>query len=197
MIVGLTGGIGSGKSAVAAMFAELGIPVVDTDLIAHALTAPGQPGLQHIAAVFGSELVREDGQLDRAALRQRVFADASARKALESVLHPMIREEARRQLALPSTAPYRLLVVPLLFETNGYETAIDRSLLVDCDESLQIARTRARSGMDESQVHAIMAAQCSRSQRLARANDVIVNEGTLEELRQQVLEKHKKYIRLA
>lgn len=194
MIVGLTGGIGSGKSEAARMFAELGLPVVDTDQIAHALTATGQPALQEIVSVFGRDMLNPDDSLNRAALRQQVFGNAVARKKLETILHPRIREQAIALLNQHANAPYQLLVVPLLFETRGYEALISQSLVIDCDESLQIERATARGPMNASEVRAIMAAQLPRDQRLALADDSILNDGTIESLREKVREKHEKYI---
>ncbi len=194
-IVGLTGGIGSGKSEAARMFADLGIPVVDTDQIAHALTAVGQPLLQEIATALGSDTLNRDGSLNRALLRQRVFAEPETRHRLEAILHPRIRERAAQLLAQHPDAPYQILVVPLLFETNGYVDLMTRSLVIDCDEAQQMHRAMARSHLNETEVRAIMAAQLPRDQRLALADDVITNDNTLEELREKVLEKHEKYIK--
>lgn len=197
MIVGLTGGIGSGKSEAALLFADLGVPVADTDAIAHALTATGQPALQEISKAFGNEVLQADGSLNRTYLRQRIFSDPAARLTLESILHPKIRDEVASFLDRNASAPYQIVMVPLLFETGAYANLIDRSLLIDCDESLQIMRAMARSHLSEAEVRAIMAAQCSREQRLALTSDVILNNGTLVDLKNQVREKHEKYIRLA
>lgn len=194
-IVGLTGGIGSGKSEAARLFAGFGIPVVDTDVIAHALTATGQPALKTIAQAFGAEALNADGTLNRGYLRQRIFADPAARQMLEGILHPLIREQVRQALAENASAPYQIVVVPLLFETGAYANLINRSLLIDCPETLQIKRAMARSQLSESDVRAIMAAQFSRDQRLALADDVIRNDGTLDELHDQVSAKHQKYIK--
>lgn len=195
IIVGLTGGIGSGKSEAARMFAELGIPVVDTDQIAHALTAPGQSVLQEIATALGDDTLNPDGSLNRVLLRQRAFTDPDVRRRLESILHPRIRERALQLLDQHTDAPYQILVVPLLFETNGYGGLINRSLVIDCDETHQIQRAMTRSQLSEQEVRAIMAAQLPREQRLARADDVIENNGTLENLNAQVVDKHEKYIK--
>lgn len=194
-VVGLTGGIGSGKSEAARLFAGLGIPVVDTDAIAHALTAPGQPALTRIAEAFGAEAFNADGTLDRGYLRQCIFADPAARQTLEGILHPLIREQVRQTLAENAAAPYQIVVVPLLFEMGAYASLIDRSLLIDCAETLQVQRAMARSRLSEADVRAIMAAQFSRDQRLALADDVIRNDGTMEELQAQVWAKHQKYIK--
>lgn len=193
-VIGLTGGIGSGKSAAADLFAALGVPVVDTDRIAHELTQAAQPALADIAHVFGASALNPDGSLNRALMRERVFADPEARRALENILHPRIRTRAMELLALHPEAPYQILVVPLLFETQSYADLVARSLVIDCDETLQVQRAAARSGLGEAAVRAIMAAQLLRADRLALANDVIVNNGTLDDLATQVRQKHEKYI---
>ena len=195
MIVGLTGGIGSGKSEAARIFAELGVPVVDTDVIAHALTAAGQPALQEIATLFGQDTLLQDGTLNRAALRERIFTHPEMRRQLEALLHPRIRAQATLLLAQHADAPYQILVVPLLFEAQGYRDLTGRSLVIDCDASQQLERAMARSNLQAQDVSAIMKAQLPRDQRLALADDVIVNNGTLENLRQQVLAQHEKYIK--
>jgi dephospho-CoA kinase len=197
LVIGLTGGIGSGKSTAADLFAALGAEVIDTDRIAHALTAPGQPAIAEIAAVFGPELITAEGALDRAAMRKRVFEDIAAKNRLEDILHPRIRQAVAEQLAQPTQAPYRILVVPLLFETDSYRTLIQRILVVDCPEPLQIQRAMSRSKLNESDVQAIIDAQISREARLHGADDVILNDSSLENLEKQVSEFHKKYLRLA
>lgn len=194
-VVGLTGGIGSGKSEAARLFAGFGVPVVDTDAIAHTLTAPGQPALKTIAAALGMAALNAEGTLNRGYLRQRIFADPATRQTLEGILHPLIREQVRQVLAENTAAPYQVVVVPLLFETGAYANLINRSLLIDCTETLQIRRAMARSQLSEADVRAIMTAQFSRNQRLALADDVIRNDGTLEELHDQVWAKHEKYIK--
>jgi len=192
-IVGLTGGIGSGKSAAAAHFATLGVPVVDTDVIAHALTAADGAAMPLLAAAFGSQVVAESGALDRAAMRALAFADPANRRRLESILHPLIRAESVRQLDV-ARGPYALLVVPLLFENPDYLALVRRSLLVDCAEEVQLARVQARSGLTADAVRAIMAAQMPRVQRLARADDVTDNDGSLAALQLQVEAKHQYYL---
>lgn len=194
-VVGLTGGIGSGKSEAAKLFAGLGVPVVDTDAIAHSLTAPGQPALKTIAAALGSASLNADGTLNRAWLRRQVFADPAARKTLEGILHPPIHAQVVQALAENASAAYQIVVVPLLFETGAYAHLINRSLLIDCDEAMQIGRAMTRSQLSETEVRAIMAAQCSRERRLASADDVIDNKGTLEELAEKVRQQHEKYIK--
>lgn len=195
LVVGLTGGIGSGKSEAAALFAANGVPVIDTDAIAHALVAPGLPALQAIAQAFGTQVLQDDGTLDRAWMRQRIFGDQRARQTLENILHPLIRDEVRQSLARNAGAAYQIVMVPLLFETGAYANVIDRSLLIDCDEVLQLSRAMARSRLSEAEVRAIMAAQWSRAQRLAAADDVIRNDGTRQELAKEVQAKHEKYIK--
>jgi len=195
MIVGLTGGIGSGKSAAAAQFAALGTPVIDVDVISHQLTAAGQPAVLAIAKELGNDMLNADGSLNRAAVRSKVFEDAAARQQLEGILHPAIYEEAQRQLQqVRNTAPYCIIVVPLLFESERYQPLIDRSLLIDCEESIQIARTMQRSPMSEIEVKNIMAAQLSRETRRQLANDIISNNGSLDELQKNVIAFHQKYI---
>lgn len=194
-VIGLTGGIGSGKSAAADLFAGLGADVVDTDLIAHRLTAPDGAAMGAIAGAFGRRVVRPDGGLDRDAMRSLVFDDPAARERLEGILHPLIRAQSERQIAA-SAAPYVVLVVPLLIEAGGYRERVDRLCVVDVPEAVQVARVMARNGFDEARVGAIMAAQASREQRLAAADDVIDNSGTLDELRAQVEALHQRYLAL-
>lgn len=193
-VVGLTGGIGSGKSEAARLFAALGVPVIDVDHISHQLTAPGQSILQDIANALGRQFLLPDGTLDRTALRAHVFADNSARLQLEKILHPAIRQAALLQLAANQNSAYQILSIPLLFEGDGYRTIVNRTLVIDCDEAQQIQRTMRRSGLTEQAVRAIMAAQISRAQRNQLADDIIENNGTLSELSQKILEKHKNYL---
>ncbi|TCP11838.1 dephospho-CoA kinase [Crenobacter luteus] len=192
-IVGLTGGIGSGKSTVARLFADLGVPVVDTDDVAHALTGPGGAAMPALVAAFGDAVRRADGALDRAAMRDRVFADPAARARLESILHPLILAESRRRLAELS-GPYAVLVVPLLFETPAFLAEVATTLLVDADEDKQIERVVARSGLAPDAVRAIMAAQLPREERRRRADAVIVNNDDLAGLALQVAAKHRYYL---
>ena len=195
-IVGLTGGIGSGKSAAATLFEQLGATVVDTDAIAHALTAPGGAAIEPIRAAFGDEVIDARGALDRAAMRRKVFADASAKARLEGILHPMIRAEADRRSAAARSA-YVVLVVPLLVESGGYRSRVQRVAVVDCPEEMQVARVMARSGLSAEEARAIMAAQVDRQARLAVADDVIDNGGELAALRPQVEALHRRYIEMA
>ena len=195
-VVGLTGGIGSGKSAAADEFARLGAAVVDTDLIAHRLTGPGGAALPAIQRLFGEGFVLASGAMDRKRMRERVFTDAAARKSLEGVLHPMIRDESERQIAAAG-GPYVVHVVPLLVESGDYRRRVDRVLVVDCPEATQIARVRARTGLSADEAQAIVQSQASRAERLAAADDVIDNGGTLEELRKQVATLHAKYAAMA
>ncbi len=197
LIIGLTGGVGSGKSTVARQFAALGVPVIDADEIARELVAPGQPALQAIARRFGREVLDARGRLRRDVLRRRIFDDAEARRALEAILHPRIRDEIRRRLAtLHAPCGYALVVIPLLLE-SGWQDLVQRILVVDCPESLQIARTMARDGIDRAQAEAMLAAQVDHASRLAAADDVIHNEGEAEALAPQVAELHRRYCALA
>ncbi len=197
LVIGLTGGIGSGKSTAAQLFAELGAEIIDTDAISHQLTAPGGAALPAIQNAFGTEVMGADGSLDRAAMRQKVFENPPVRKQLEDILHPLIRQAVTTRLNQASNAPYRMVVVPLLFETGAYQSVIQRTLVIDCPEALQISRATSRSSMSEQAVRQIMAAQCSREQRLTLADDLICNDSGLEKLREEVLALHKKYIALA
>ncbi len=195
-MVGLTGGIGSGKSAAADEFARLGATVVDTDVIAHRLTGPGGAAIPAIQRVFGDGFILPSGAMDRDRMRERVFAEPAARKSLEAVLHPMIRAESDRQIAAAG-GPYVVHVVPLLVEAGDYRRRADRVLVVDCPEDLQLERVRARSGMSAAQAQAILRSQASRAERRAVADDVIDNSGTLDALRRQVAALHAEYSAMA
>jgi dephospho-CoA kinase len=197
LIIGLTGGIGSGKSTVAEMFSKRGANIIDTDVISHQLTAPGQPAVASIEKFFGKDIIAADGGLDRVKLRHLVFSDATAKKFLEDLLHPLIREQVVKKLSEKNSAPYRIVVVPLLFETNAYEQIIQRSLLVDCPEQLQLTRATSRGRLNEAEVQAVMATQYSRKQRLDKADDVILNDGAIKELEDKVMRLNKKYLSLA
>jgi len=194
--IGLTGGIGCGKSTAAQLFAELGATVIDTDGIAHRLTAPGQRALEVIAKKFGPEFILPDGQFDRARMRKLIFSNQEAKIGLESILHPLIKQEVISALAKCST-PYALIMAPLLFESGNYQDLIQRTLVVDCEPEQQIARVVARSNLSTPEIHAIMAAQISRKDRLARADDVLSNTGDLGNLRHQVEVLHHVYLTLA
>lgn len=193
LVVGLTGGIGSGKSAAADEFARLGATVVDTDAIAHGLTGAGGSAMPEVERIFGQGVIDSSGAMDRRKMRERVFAEPAAKKALEALLHPMIREESRRRIDA-AQSPYVVHVVPLLVESAGYRKRVDRVLVVDCPEALQVERVRARSALPEAEVRAIMASQAARADRLAAADDVIDNSGTLDALRKQVAALHRRYL---
>jgi dephospho-CoA kinase len=193
LVVGLTGGIGSGKSAAADEFARLGAAVVDTDAIARELTETGGPAIPQVERLFGKDAIAASGAMDRRKMRERVFADPAAKKALEALLHPMIRDESRRRIEA-AQAPYVVHVVPLLVESPDYRKRVDRVLVVDCPEALQIERVLARSALPQAEVRAIMASQATRAERLAAADDVIDNSGTLDALREQVAALHQRYL---
>ena len=195
--VGLTGGIGSGKSTVADLFAVRGVPLVDTDVIAHRITAPHGMAMAAIASQFGPEFVAADGSMDRARMRALVFGDESARKRLEAITHPLIRAETERETH-EAKGPYVIVVVPLLVESGSWKARVDRVLVVDCSVETQIARVMRRNGFTREQVLAIIARQATREARLADADDVIVNDGaTLEALAQDVETLHERYLALS
>ena len=193
--VALTGGIGSGKSSASALFMALGVPVIDADVISHALTAPGGEALPAIAEAFGVDLITADGVLDRAALRRIVFADPVARRRLEAILHPRIRANMLAD-AEAADGLYVILAIPLLLET-GQTNLADRVLVIDLPRPQQIERVIARSGLDAAEVERIMASQVSRSERLAAADDIIDNSGPEEALPPQVEALHRHYLTLA
>ena len=194
--VGLTGGIGSGKSTVAGMFAKLGVDVIDTDEVAHELTRPGGEAIPPIRDVFGAEAIAADGSLDRARMRRLAFGDAQARKRLEAILHPLIRDESNRRVER-AASPYAILVVPLLVESGVDRSRTARVLVVDCPEAGQLERAMRRSGLPEAEVRAIFTSQATRAQRLAAADDVIDNSGAPEALESQISRLHEKYLTLA
>jgi dephospho-CoA kinase len=198
-IVALTGGIGSGKSAAAKIFAELGVLVTDVDVISHKLTADNQPLVNDIKSNFGDDYITSEGVLNRAAMRKLVFTDDVARAKLNALLHPAIYNEALLQLQanqkhLRYSAAYQILVVPLLFDSPRYLPHINSILVIDCDESTQIERVKQRSNLPESEIINIIKAQTSRKKQLALANEVIENNGSIEKLREKILEIHQKYI---
>ena len=195
-VVGLTGGIGSGKSAAAEEFARLGAGVVDTDAIARELTLPGGAAMPQVKTLFGDAFVLPSGAMDRDAMRNRVFSDPTAKRALESLLHPMIRDEGERRIAA-SRAPYVIYLVPLLAESVDARRRVDRILVVDAPEALQIERVGARSSLAADQVRAIVAQQATRAQRRAIADDLIDNSGTLASLHRQVAALHARYLEMA
>ena len=194
--IGLTGGIGSGKTTVANLFGERGAALIDTDQIAHALTTAGGVAMPAIVAAFGPTFLSDSGALDRVRMRSLVFSDAVAKKTLESILHPLIRTEVERAAA-SATGSYLLYVVPLLVESGSWRSRVDRILVVDCPEALQVSRVMERNAMQEADVQAIMAAQATRAARLAAADDVIVNDGATAQLLPQVERLHALYCALA
>ncbi len=194
--VALTGGIASGKSAVADRFSALGVEVIDADVVSRELVAPGGAALAEIVATFGVEALDADGALDRRAMRERVFADPAARRTLEAVLHPRVRTTLRER-ATHSTAVYVLLAIPLLAENASHYDWVDRVLVVDVPRETQITRLVARDGITPTLAVAMLDAQASRGQRLAIADDVIVNDGTLERLYAEVAQLHARYVALA
>ncbi len=195
LIIGLTGGIGSGKSTVAELFGRLGVPVIDADQAARDVVAPGEPALETVIGRFGSEMLNPDGTLNRARLRERIFADTAARQELEALLHPLIRSRMQAQLDALDT-PYAILSIPLLIESDRADT-VDRVLVVDVPERQQIERVCRRDGISHTQARAILAVQISRDTRLAAADDIIDNSGSPAALEKQVQTLHLKYLALA
>lgn len=191
----ITGGIASGKTAVSDRFERLGIEVIDTDRISREVVEPGQPALQEIGEKFGLDYLDSAGRLDRQKMRALVFSDANARQNLESILHPAIRQQVKRRVN-ESSAPYCVIVIPLFAESGAYDW-IDRVLVVDVGEETQIARVMARDHVTREQAQSILAAQASRDQRLALADDVILNDGSLQSLDDRVLQLHQHYLTLA
>jgi dephospho-CoA kinase len=191
--VGLTGGIGCGKTTVANMFGALGATLVDTDDIAHALTAPGGAAMAALVAEFGPGFATADGALDRARMRNLVFSDAAAKTRLEAILHPRIRDAALAAAAVAS-GPYVIYVVPLLIESGTWRARVQRVLAIDCPETVQVARVMARNGLTEEQVRTIMANQVTRAARLAAADDIVVNDGDLATLGPQITRLHAQYL---
>jgi dephospho-CoA kinase len=193
--VALTGGIASGKSTVADLFAALGVPVIDTDVIAREVVEPGRPALAQVTEVFGADVLDADGRLDRKRMRERIFSDTDARRRLEAILHPAIRAEMERQ-SQAAGGPYQVLVIPLLAE-RGRRDHVDRVLLVDVPEELQIQRVMWRDRVSHDQAQASLNAQATRAQRLAMADDVLRNTGRVDDLREQVAKLHQQFLRLA
>lgn len=195
-VVGLTGGIGSGKSAVADEFARLGATLVDTDAIARALTGQGGAAVAEVKRQFGPEFLDAASAMDRERMRELVFSDPEQRKRLEALLHPLIRAESALRIA-DAAGPYVVLVVPLLVESPDYGARVGRVLVVDCPEALRVTRVRQRSGLSEDTVRRIIDAQIQRETRLAAADDVIDNSGTIAAMQQQVARLHQRYLKLA
>jgi len=193
--VALTGGIASGKSTVADLFAALGVPVIDTDVIAREVVEPGRPALAQVAEAFGADVLDAGGCLDRKRMRERIFADADARRRLQAILHPAIRAEMERQ-SQAAGGPYQVLVIPLLAE-GGRRDHVDRVLLVDVPEELQIQRVMWRDGVSHQKAQASLDAQATRAQRLEMADDVLRNTGRVDDLREQVAKLHQRYLALA
>jgi dephospho-CoA kinase len=193
--IGLTGGIASGKSTVEQRFTELGIPVINADDSSRSVVARGQPGLAAVVARFGNAVLTAEGELDRRALRTLIFSDPQRRKDLEAILHPLIRADMERRSA-QAVAPYVILSIPLLVE-GGSRAGVDRILVVDADESLQLRRLMSRDGVSLEEARATLAAQATRAARLQAADDVLVNSGTVPELRQAVDSLHARYLELA
>jgi dephospho-CoA kinase len=195
--VALTGGIASGKSTVANLFATHGVPLIDTDLIAREVVEPGQPALTAVAQAFGGDVLDPDGRLDRRRLRAIIFSDATARARLEAILHPAIRAEMERQsVAAAPAGPYQVLVIPLLAE-GGRRDHVDRVLVVDAPETVQVERLMARDAVTREQAEASLRAQAPRATRLGIADDVVTNTGRIEGLREQVAALHERYVKLA
>lgn len=194
--VGLTGGIGSGKTTVANMFADLGAYLVDTDLIAHALTNENGAAIKSIQHAFGSGFILPSGAMDREKMRQHVFSLPNEKKRLEAILHPLIREKTERA-AQESNGIYTIFVVPLLVESGSWQQRVSRILVLDCSEQTQLRRVMSRNGMTREQVLSIMHSQASRDQRLKAANDIILSEQTLDEINVEVRQLHDKYVKLS
>ena len=194
--IGLTGGIASGKSSVTQRFAELGVPVIDADVAARNVVARGKPGLEQVVLRFGTGVLDANGNLDRPALRALIFSDSSSRQALDAILHPLIRADMERQAAT-AKGPYLVMAIPLLIESGRAHDRVDRVLVVDVDEALQLQRVQARDGCSAEQASAILASQASREARLAAADDVLRNSGSVADLRQAVDRLHEKYLHLA
>ena len=190
--IGLTGGVGSGKSAAAAFFASLGAPIIDADVIARDVTSKGSPVLAQIAETFGPEALTPTGDLDRRAMRKRVFGDENARRALEAIVHPEVRRSIEKRIRTLPPTDYCVVVVPLLLET-GMESMFDHVVVVDCDEEIQVRRVAARDRTSATDARAILASQLSRQERLAGADDILENSGDLSHLRTQIERLHGEF----
>ncbi len=193
-IIGLTGGIGSGKSEATKVFADLGVPVVDVDIISQELTAIGQTTLNEIALTLGKAILNDDGSLNRPALRQKIFSDSEARKKLEAILHPAIYNRAIERLKENTSAPYQILAIPLLFESDRYLKIINRSLVIDSLPEIQIGRASKRDGLLTPEIQKIIDVQIPRRERNSRADDIILNDGTIADLIEKVRQVHEKYM---
>jgi dephospho-CoA kinase len=194
--IGLTGGIASGKSTVTKRFAELGVPVIDADIVSREVVEPRTPGLARVLQRFGPQVLGESGHLDRKALRDVIFNDSDSRQALDAILHPLIRAEMEKQAAA-AKGPYVVMAIPLLIEGGNAHKRVDRVLVIDLDEGLQIQRVQARDGSSPEQARAILASQATRADRLKAADDVISNTGTVADLRQAVDRLHEQYLQLS
>ncbi len=193
--IGLTGGIGCGKSTVCELFREYGIPIIDSDIIARELVEPGAPALQQITNFFGEQMLQQDGSLNRAKMRELIFNNRQQREQLESILHPMIRQEMLRQLSTLES-PYVIIAIPLLLE-KGWQQQLDRVVVVDCSEEQQRERAAQRDGSSAQTIEQIIASQISREERIAAADDVIDNSLSLESLRGQIYTLHQCYLTIA
>ena len=196
LVVGLTGGIGCGKSTACQFFSALGIDVIDTDDIARQLTQPQGLAITAIQDTFGDTFITPEGALDREKMRNLVFSDSNARLKLENILHPLILRETIQRIA-STQSPYTVVAIPLLFETSDYATIVQRVLVIDCDEEQQISRTISRSHLSEQKVRAIMATQISRNDRIQKADDIIINRLEIDDLKNQVIQLHHKYMVLS
>ena len=194
--IGLTGGIASGKSTVTQRFSEHGVPIIDADVAARNVVERGKPGFEQVVRRFGPGVLDASGNLDRAALRALIFSDSASRQALDAILHPLIRADMEQQAAMVN-GPYLVMAIPLLIESGRARDRVDRVLVVDVDEALQLKRVQARDGSSETHARAILAAQASREARLAAADDVLRNSGSVADLRQAVDRLHEKYLHLA
>lgn len=197
LLIGLTGGIGSGKSTVASLFEKLGVRIIDTDEISRNLSNFGGKAIPQIIDTFGTDFIDSAGALNRSKMREYVFANKTAKARLEAILHPLILELAKQVASTPTSAPYTFVVIPLLFESQNYRGWLHRTLVVDCPEDIQLSRTMQRNGLDKALVQSIMAQQISRNQRLALADDVIQNDKDLPSLSAQVGLLHERFLNLA
>ena len=195
LIIGLTGGIGSGKTSATRLFTAEGVSVIDTDVISHEFTKPQGIAIPSIQKSFGNNFITADGELNRKKMRSLIFSDFDSKKQLEEILHPLIQDEVMRRIEIISS-PYIIIVVPLLLETGSYSEAVTRILVIDCNEETQITRTVSRGELNEQEVRAIMSTQISRQKRLNQANDVIVNNADISHLKSQVKIQHNKYLSL-